>query len=205
MNTHILFFDLHILLFIIRKITIMKHKAFISLSLFLAVILFACSKNNNTVSQKETLSEEQTAANNGAGATQISGVGFYATTGECNYEIQNAAYAIRMTGDLQGCLYAFIDEYECSPSGTYREEGREYFVGTYNGQTGTFWTTYKFEARYEGCSENGSPLGAEIFGRCQHPIVAGSGTGVFNGVSGQLNFKDDIEVGNFPYRGQLRF
>jgi len=183
----------------------MKHKTFISLSLFVAIVLFACSKNSHTVSQKEALSEEQTAANNGAGATQISGVGFYATTGECDYVTQGAAYAIRMTGDLQGCLYAFIDEYECSPSGTYREEGREYFVGTYNGQTGTFWTTYKFEAKYEGCSENGAPLGAEIFGRCQHPIVEGSGTGVFNGISGQLNFKDDIEAGNFPYRGQLRF
>ena len=183
----------------------MKHKTFISLSLFLAVILFACSKNNNTVSQKETLSEEQTSANNSSGATQISGVGFYATSGECDYESQSAAYAIRITGDLQGCLYAFIDEYECSPSGTYREEGREFFVGTYNGQSGTFWTTYKFEAKYEGCSENGAPLGAEIFGRCQHPITAGSGTGVFNGVSGQLNFKDDIEAGNFPYRGYLRF
>ena len=181
----------------------MKHKTFICLSLFLAVILFSCSKNNNTVSKKETLHEEQTSANTGAGATQISGVGFYATSGECDYESQNAAYAIKMTGDLQGCLYAFIDEYECSPSGTYREEGREYFVGTYNGQSGTFWTTYKFEARYEDC--DGGPLGAEIFGRCQHPIVAGSGTGVFGGVSGQLNFKDDIEAGNFPYRGQLRF
>ncbi len=183
----------------------MKHKTFFCLSIFLSVILFACSKNNNTVSQKETLPEEQTAANNNAGASQISGVGFYATTGECDYGSQGAAYAIRMTGDLQGCLYAFIDDFECSPSGTYREEGRELFVGTYNGQPGTFWTTYKFEARYEGCSENGAPLGAEIFGRCQHPIVAGSGTGVFNGVSGQLNFKDDIEAGNFPYRGQLRF
>jgi hypothetical protein len=183
----------------------MKHKTFIYLSFFLAVIFFACSKDNNPVSPKETLPEEQTVANNNSGATLISGVGFYATTGECDYESQSAAYAIRMTGDLQGCLYAFIDEYECSPSGTYREEGREFFVGTYNGQPGTFWTTYKFEARYEGCSENGAPLGAEIFGRCQHPIVEGSGTGVFNGVSGQLNFKDDIEAGNFPYRGQLRF
>ncbi|HEX6169855.1 MAG TPA: hypothetical protein VFZ33_09180, partial [Chitinophagaceae bacterium] len=153
----------------------MKHKNFICLGLFLAVILLACSKNNNTASLKETLPEEQTSANNGAGATQISGIGYYATSGECDYGSQGAAYAIRMTGDLQGCLYAFIDEYECSPSGTYREEGREYFVGTYNGQTGTFWTTYKFEARYEGCSESGAPLGAEIFGRCQHPIVAGSG------------------------------
>ena len=183
----------------------MKHKTFICLSFFLAVILFACSKNSNTGSQNERLPEEQTAANISAGATQISGVGFYATAGECDYENEGAAYAIRMTGDLQGCLYAFIDEYECSPSGTYREEGREFFVGTYKGQTGTFWTTYKFEARYEGCSENGAPLGAEIFGRCQHPIVTGSGTGVFNGVSGQINFKDDIEAGNFPYRGQLRF
>ena len=181
----------------------MKHKTFICLSLLLAVILFSCSKNNNTVSQKYTLNEEQTGANIGAGATQISGVGFYATSGECDYENQGAVYAIRMTGDLQGCLYAFIDDYECSPSGTYREEGREYFVGTYNGQSGTFWTTYRFEAKYEDC--DGAPLGAEIFGRCQHPIAAGSGTGVFNNVSGQLNFRDDIEAGNFPYRGQMRF
>jgi len=181
----------------------MKHKTFICLSFFLAVILFACSKDNNPVSQKETLSEEQTAANNSTGATQIAGVGYYATAGECDYESQGAVYAIRMTGDLEGCLYAFIDDFECSPSGTYREEGREYFVGTYNGQLGTFWTTYKFEAKYEDC--DGGPLGAEIFGRCQHPIVESSGTGVFNGVSGQLNFKDDIEAGNFPYRGQLRF
>jgi len=184
----------------------MKHKTFISLSFFLAVILFACSKDKNKATQKEIQTEEQSVANNASnsGATQISGVGFYATAGECDYESQNAVYAIKMTGDLKGCLYAFIDDFECSPSGTYREEGREYFVGTYNGQPGTFWTTYKFEVRYEGCN-NGAPEGAEIFGRCQHPIVSGSGTGVFNGVSGQINFKDDIEAGNFPYRGQLRF
>ena len=182
----------------------MKHKTFICLSFFLAVILFACSKDNDPVSQKETLPEEQTSANN-SGATQISGVGFYATTDECDYVSQGAAYAVRVTGDLQGCLYAFIDEYECSPSGTYREEGREFFVGTYNGQSGTFWTTYKFEAKYEGCSENGSPLGAEILGRCQHPIVGDSGTGVFGGVTGRLDFKDDIEAGNFPYKAHLRF
>ena len=181
----------------------MKHKIFIYLSFFLAVILFACEKDNRAVSHRETLSEEQTTASRSTGATQISGVGFYATAGECDYASQDAAYAIRMTGDLEGCLYAFIDDFECSPSGTYREEGREYFVGTYNGQSGTFRTTYKFEAKYEDC--DGGPLGAEIFGRCQHPIVTGSGTGVFNGVSGQLNFKDDIEAGNFPYRAHLRF
>ena len=182
----------------------MKHKSFIYLSFFLSVILFACKKDNiGAPPLKEIQTEEQTTANNSLGATQISGIGYYATTGECDYESRGAAYAIKMTGDLVGCLYAFIDDFECSPSGTYREEGREYFVGTYNGQPGTFWTTYKFEAKYEDC--DGGPLGAEIFGRCQHPIVAGSGTGVFNGVSGQLNFKDDIEAGNFPYRGHFRF
>ena len=184
----------------------MKHKTFISLSIFLAVILFSCSKNSNSTLQHETQPEEQNVANNenNNGAIQISGLGSYAAAGECD-DSQNppAAFALRLTGDFTGCLYVFINDYECSPSGTYREVGREYFVGTYNGQAGTFWTTYRFEAKYEDC--DGGPLGAEIFGRCQHPIVEGSGTGVFNGVSGQINFKDDIEAGNFPYRGQLRF
>jgi hypothetical protein len=180
----------------------MKHKIFISLSVVLIVLFFACSKENNTVSQKESMPEIKASARI-SGATQIGGVGFYATTAECSNLNPPAAYAIKMTGDLEGCLYAFIDDFECSPSGTYREEGREYFVGTYNGQSGTFWTTYKFEARYEDC--DGGPLGAEIFGRCQHPIVTGSGTGVFDGVTGQLNFKDDIEAGNFPYRGHFRY
>ena len=121
----------------------MKHKTFIYLSFFMAVILFACSKDNNTISQTETLRDERTTANIGAGATQISGIGYYVAAGECDYASQGAVYAIRMTGDFEGCLYAFIDDFECSPSGTYREEGREYFVGTYNGQSGIFWTTYK--------------------------------------------------------------
>jgi hypothetical protein len=183
----------------------MKHKTFICLNFFLALILCACSKDNSPGSQKETQPEEQTTANNGNGATQISGVGFFDATDECNSAGQGAAYALTLTGDLQGCHYFFVDEFECSPSGTYREQGRELFVGTYNGQPGTFWTTYRFEAKYEGCAENGSPLGLEIFGRCQHPIVEGSGTGVFEGVTGRLDFKDDIEAGNYPYRGHLKW
>ena len=183
--------------------TFIRHRNLLSVGFFLVTILFGCSKDKNTISQIEKLPEEQTTAHRNTGVTQISGIGYYAIADECDFESQGAAYAIKMTGDLEGCLYVFIDEFECSPSGTYREEGREYFVGTYNGQSGTFWTNYKFEARYEDC--DGGPLGAEIFGRCQHPILEGSGIGVFNGVSGQLNFKDDIEAGNFPYRGHLRY
>jgi len=134
------------------------------------------------------------------GATQISGVASYADPGECvDPEGAGATYVpLDMTGDLDGCLYTFVDttDTDSSPSGTYRETGTEIFVPS-NG-AGTFETTYRFEGKYD-------LAGVEIFGRCQHPIVEGSGTGIFQGVSGTLLFKDDIEAGNFPYRGHLQY
>ena len=45
----------------------------------------------------------------------------------------------------------------------------------------------------------------EILGRCQHPIVAGTGTGVFEGVTGRLDFKDVVEIPNYSYRGHFKF
>jgi hypothetical protein len=182
----------------------MNIKTFVGLIFCLGLIIFGCKKNYR-VSEELTVSEQESVAAKAAGATQISGVGFFDATDECNSAGQGAAYALNLTGDLEGCHYFFVDEFECSPSGTYREVGREYFVGTYKGESGSFWTTYKFEAKYEGCAEDGSYLGAEILGRCQHPIVEGSGTGVFEGVTGRLNFKDDIEAGNYPYTGHFRF
>jgi len=136
-----------------------------------------------------------------AGATQISGIGFFAGTGECtNPDGQGSNFALKMTGDLEGCLYVFVETAECSPSGTYRETGTEIFVGRYNGEAGTFGTTYQVEAKYQDCPN----LVGEIFGRCQHPIIAGSGERVFEGVTGRFDIKDDIEAGNFPYRGHLK-
>jgi hypothetical protein len=35
--------------------------------------------------------------------------------------------------------------------------------------------------------------------------VEGSGTGIYEGVSGQLFFKDNVETGTFSYRGHLRY
>ena len=134
------------------------------------------------------------------GATQISGVGVFADTGDCNPEGVGADYAVIMHGDLEGCLYTDFEPGVSSPSGTYRETGTELFVGEYNGEVGTFETTYRFEAKYEDVTDPAT----EIFGRCQHPIVEGSGTGIFEGVTGRLDLKDDIEAGNFPYRGHLR-
>jgi hypothetical protein len=137
------------------------------------------------------------------GATQISGIGFFPDPGECADPPEGVVsdYAVVMTGDLEGCLYTDILTTESSPSGTYRETGTEFFVGSYLGESGTFETTYRFEAKYEDASTQTG----EIFGRCQHPIVEGSGTGIFEGVTGRIDMKDDVEAGNFPYRGHLRY
>src|SRR5215208_3269981 len=136
------------------------------------------------------------------GATQISGVAFFdAAEAPVCAPVMGYDYALVMTGDLEGCLYTDVKTAESSPSGTYRETGTELFVGSYLDGSGTFETTYRFEAKYEDVDT----LSGEIFGRCQHPIVEGSGTGIFEGVSGHLFFKDEVESGTFLYRGHLRY
>src|ERR671911_1660353 len=106
------------------------------------------------------------------GATQISGVGVFddpPADGDCNDpEGVGDDYALVLTGDLEGCLYTFVETAQSSPSGTYRETGTETFVASDG--SGTFETAYRFEAKFG--------LAGEIFGRCQHPIVEGSGTGI---------------------------
>jgi len=136
-----------------------------------------------------------------AGATQIEGSAVFADLAQCpDLALHDADFALIMSGDLQGCLYTIVETFECSPSGTYRETGREVFVGTYNGGSGTFTTNYHFQAKYLDCPN----LSGEIFGRCEHPIVGRSGTGVFSGVTGRLDFKDEVETVTFFYRGHLR-
>jgi len=190
----------------------MKNKTFNALIFCVAFLFVSCSIDSPL--QQDLAKSEQgsdvsdlTGATQevAQGATQLSGIGFFDAADECNTAGQGAHFSLILTGDLEGCLYTYVDDFECSPGGTYREIGREYFDGTYNGESGTFWTAYRFEAMYEGCAEDGSYIGAEIKGRCQHPIVEGTGTGVFEGVTGRIDFKDDIEAGNYPYKGHLRY
>jgi len=139
-------------------------------------------------------------------AVKVSGIGYLDETDACDSKGQGADYALTMTGDLEGCLYTFIDEFSCT-FGHYLENGREFFVGTYQGKSGTFRTTYDFQAKFEGCNPDGSYAGAEISGQCQHYIVKGSGTGVFAGVTGRIDFVDNVKANpiDYPYLGDLKF
>ena len=107
-----------------------------------------------------------------------------------------------MTGDLKGCLYTNVEQMNRNPAeedGVYIERGQEVFVGSLNGgPTGTFTTTYRFQGKYAD--------GVELFGRCQHPIVDGSGTEGFEGATGRLDFKDIIigDTVTYVYRGHIR-
>jgi hypothetical protein len=137
------------------------------------------------------------------GATQISGIGYYAEPGACNdSEGTGASYVLTMTGSLSGCQYVFVTATRCTEGGAYYEAGTETFVGTYNGQFGTFRTNYVFTAKYADCNT----FAEESEGRCQHPFIDNSGTGVFEGIKeARIDMRDDVPAGNFPYRGHLLF
>ena len=132
-----------------------------------------------------------------AGNTQISGVGVYVSTAECP-DRPSVYPPIEMSGGLVGCWYTDAFEVvQTTPSGGYQERGEETFIGCLSDGTtcGTFSTTYKFTAKY-------TVDGSEIFGRCEHPFV--SGTGDFEGITGRVNFVDDVQTGEFNYKGHIK-
>ena len=141
------------------------------------------------------------AASAGSGAAQVAGIAYFDIDQEiCDRgDAEEVFPPVVMTGDLNGCWYTDSFTGTSHPSGTYQETGTETFVGCLaDGTTcGTFGTTYRFEAKF-------APDGSEIFGRCQHPIVSGSGTEGFEGVSGRVDFKDDVDAGLLRYRGYLK-
>ena len=137
-----------------------------------------------------------------AGTAQISGVGTFDNAGACPAPPPGhddfTDFTIVMTGSLDGCWYTKVVTSKETPSGVYLETGEEVFVGSLDGgANGTFTTTYRFESKF-------APDGAEIHGRCQHPIVAGSGTGGLAGATGRVNFKDDVVTGELFYKGHIK-
>ena len=140
------------------------------------------------------------AAASAGGATQITGLGLPGP-GDCDAGSDGVPapdYILVMTGDLDGCLYGYVDpdSVQERPSGTYLDRGTEVFVSGDN-KADRFSTTYVFTAQF---TDEG-----QQFGRCQHPIV--SGEGAYAGATGRLDFKDNIVDGvavDFSYRGHIK-
>ncbi|HEX6849613.1 MAG TPA: hypothetical protein VF144_21650 [Chitinophagaceae bacterium] len=82
----------------------MKQKTFIYLSFLLAVILFACSKDNKLLAKNEILSEEQTAANNSKGTTQLPAL-LVAGLGELQGSTVGPDEALYVTAPLAGNIW----------------------------------------------------------------------------------------------------
>jgi hypothetical protein len=158
----------------------------------------------------------------GKGTMQLSALGL--DLGECEgfsgtYD-PNLNLDITIVGDpeaewsLDGCLRQTFGPARNNgqPSGVYLERGEELFVGDlwYRGgivASGTFATEYLFSSKWDPEIIVNGEFGTELFGRCQHPIVAGSSgnTGDFANVTGRLDFKDEPpNTGMFPMRGHLR-
>jgi hypothetical protein len=114
-----------------------------------------------------------------------------------------------MTGDLIGCWW--IDDIaggNFTPSGNATFTGTEHFTGcidqdgdsacTASDPWGTFHTTFKFTAQFD------TATGAEIHGRCHHPIVGG--TDDFANISGVIRFHDIVTPTDVSadYSGPIR-
>jgi hypothetical protein len=137
------------------------------------------------------------AAAAGSGAVVVRGIQLaYGTCGPNSDGYQ-------MTGDLEGCWW--ITEFDPqSPESRHnlRATGTEHFDGRIGSLEGTFDTFFQYTAKFDGPWVSS----AEIHGRCHHPIVAGSGTGDFAGITGQLSFHDGVDVDPpyYPYWGSVR-
>lgn len=124
-------------------------------------------------------------------ADQVSGAAYYDAT-QCpgpptGYEDFTTYDGLVLTGSIEGCLYTKVTSSKQTPGGMWIESGEEVIVGSLNdGAEGTFATGYRFEGRFYPGS------GAQQHGRCQHPIVRGSGVNGFAGAEGRLSFKDII-------------
>jgi hypothetical protein len=141
-----------------------------------------------------------------AAATPVSGTFVFDTEKTCTEAPPGFdEFTFVISGDLEGCWYTNIERPRDlgSPSGLYLETGREVFVGQLRGgPVGTFSTTYAFVSQWDPDFTRG---GTEIWGRCQHLIVRGSGTGGLHDVTGHLVRTDTAPDGLMGrYRGSVR-
>ena len=125
------------------------------------------------------------------------------TFSDCGLEGSQAA--LLLTGDLEGCLSIFIQDFQCKELedfDLYLEQGREVFVGTLHGKRGRFRTTYTFDGAYAGGFCQSFDASLEVGGGCIHEIEGRSG--VFRRAEGSFTFIDVItNVTGNPVTGQF--
>ena len=140
----------------------------------------------------------------GNGATQVAGHTDTVVCADGPGDWSEADYSFHITGDLEGCVYGLITYDHCTPSGMYQERADEIFVSDADPDD-TFQMTEFFWAKYVfGAPCDFETVEAQVFGGCKHPIKAGKGTGAYEGVTGRLDFKDDVDTGIAHYKGHLR-
>jgi hypothetical protein len=126
------------------------------------------------------------------------------TASDCG--VPGSDWAISLTGDLEGCWSAFVENYRCKELQDYDlyvERGREVFAGELRGEHGRFRTRYTFEAAYaKGFCESFDPT-LEVAGGCRHRVVGGSG--VFADAEGLIKFLDVVTgVTGDPVTGEFQ-
>ena len=133
--------------------------------------------------------------------TQVSGVGVPGVWGDpgcTDPDYSDATYAIAMTGDLKGCVYGYELEAKVLDNGIFQTRDQEFFVGEWDGKEGTWEMREHFTSKWDPTFTD------QKYGRCQHPIVKDSGTDDFEGITGRIDFKDDVDLGVADYRGHLK-
>ena len=113
------------------------------------------------------------------------------TASDCG--LPGSDWAIRLTGDLEGCWSAFTQSHKCKALpdyDLYLEEGREVFVGKYHGEQGRFRTTYTLEAAYAKGFCQSFDFTLQLGGGCNHKIKGGRG--VFADAKGLIKFIDVV-------------
>jgi hypothetical protein len=136
-------------------------------------------------------------------SVRVSGVKTPAGPGLCVDPDALASYT--MQGSLLGCWYIDTFNPKSQPrSGTFQATGTEHFAGcldldgdqacTGGDPQGTLSFSFQFTGKADPVTD------AAIHGRCQHPIIAG--TGDFAGASGVITFKDDVANGTSATGGR---
>jgi hypothetical protein len=147
------------------------------------------------------------AAPAGAGIEHVSGVQSVPNT--CSGPVPGEA-GNAMAGSLVGCwitdTFVWRHGYPNEQTGALRATGTEHFVGCLDvdgdgscgggNPSGTLGFTFNYQGKWD------YDHNVLIWGRCEHPIVSGSGA--FTGATGRIHFVDDPASGTASYAGHVR-